>query len=68
LHALRRFLVARGKTLGVRDREIGILGKRGVTVTEAARKQLEACTDLAELERLFDRAFEVTRAEELFTN
>jgi hypothetical protein len=44
------------------------LGKRGVAVSEAARNQLEACTDLAELERLFDRAFEVARAEELFTN
>jgi hypothetical protein len=47
---------------------LGILGKRGVAVPEAARRQLEACTDLSELERLFDRAFEVTRAEELFTN
>ena len=47
---------------------LGILGKRGVVVSEATRRQLESCTDLAELERLFDRAFDVTHAEELFTN
>jgi hypothetical protein len=32
------------------------------------RARLAACTDLAELDRMLDRALEVSRAEEIFTN
>ena len=44
------------------------LEMRGVAAPESVRAHLLACTDLAELERIHRRAFEVARAEELFTN
>jgi hypothetical protein len=45
-----------------------VLAKRGVPVPEVVRGRIVSCTDPSELERMLDRALEVTIADELFAH
>lgn len=43
-----------------------LLSRRGIAITDAQRRQILECSDLAVLDRWQDLAFSVTSVEELF--
>jgi hypothetical protein len=57
---------ARGEARRAAHAIVRTLERRGLAVGEDLRARLAACTDLDLLDALFDRAFEVARAEDLF--
>jgi hypothetical protein len=57
-----------GRAEGERRAILRVLERRGVSVTASLRARLDACSDLAELERLLDRALEVSVADDLFAS
>jgi flagellar biosynthesis/type III secretory pathway protein FliH len=56
----------RGRTEGARNVVLRVLARRGVALSQAVRARIEACTDLATLEDLIDRAVTIAQADELF--
>jgi hypothetical protein len=60
--------LAEGRAEQAAKAVLRVLAKRSVRVSKSVRTRLAACTDLAELDRMLDRALEVSRAEEIFTN
>jgi hypothetical protein len=56
----------RGIARGVRSAVLDVLGERGVTVPEAVRERLSACTDLGQLSVWLRRAATATTAAETF--
>jgi hypothetical protein len=65
---VRAELLAEGRAEQAAKAVLRVLAKRRVRVSKSVRARLAACTDLAELERMHDRALEVSRAEEIFSN
>jgi len=59
----RAFRLAEGQARGV----IALLDSRGVEIGDLARERITACTDPATLDRWFNRAHTVPRAEDLFS-
>ena len=60
--------VAQGRAEGERRAILRVLERRGLSVTASLRARLDACADLAELERLLERAFDISVADDLFAN
>ncbi len=60
--------VAQGRAEGERRAILRVLERRGLSVTASLRTRLDACADLAELERLLERAFDISVADDLFAN
>ena len=56
----------RGKVEAKTEAILKILTKRGVSITEAHRERILECSDLAELDRWFDRALTAVAIDELF--
>lgn len=52
--------LARGVTRGRAESILRLLTARGVPVDEAARQRILGCTDMATLDRWFDRALNAT--------
>jgi hypothetical protein len=59
---------ARGEAIGEAAAVLKILGARSISVTEAQRARVLACTDLATLDRFIARAVVVTTADDLFVD
>lgn len=57
--------VRKGLTLGRAEYILRILTARGVQVDEAARQRILTCTDLATLDRWFDRSLNATSLSEV---
>jgi hypothetical protein len=57
---------ARGEAKAKAEAILKILTKRGVSITEAHRQRVLGCSDLAALDRWFDRALTVMVIDELF--
>ncbi len=56
---------ARGEALGEGRAVLTVLDARGVTVPAAAREQILACSDLAQLDTWLRRAVTATTADEV---
>jgi hypothetical protein len=57
---------AEGEAKGEAKAILKLLAKRGISMTEAHRERIMACTDLATLDSWFDRALTATAIDELF--
>jgi hypothetical protein len=57
--------IERGIARGMSWAVLGVLGERGITVPEAVRDQIFACTDLARFDRWIRRAVTATTAEDV---
>jgi hypothetical protein len=57
---------ARGEAKAKAENILKILAKRGLALAEVHRERVLGCTDLAALDRWFDRALTVTTVDELF--
>jgi hypothetical protein len=66
----QRRLYDRGKAEGKAEEAarlvLKLLSRRGIAITDAQRRQILECSDLAVLDRWQDLAFSVTSVEELF--
>ncbi|WP_407736170.1 hypothetical protein [Hyalangium sp.] len=60
--------LARGRALERAEGVLRILAARGVTVDDKARELILSCSDLATLERWFDRALTAIRFADLLVN
>jgi hypothetical protein len=58
-------LIEQGRARGRAESILRILTARGVSVGEAARQSILACTDVATLDRWFDRALNATALSEV---
>ena len=58
---------AEGEAKGTIHALLTVLEGRGLAVSTAERGRIEACTDLAELERWLRRALTITSTAELFS-
>ena len=57
---------AEGRAEGERRAILRVLERRGLSVTASLRTRLDACADLTDLERLLERAFDISVADDLF--
>jgi hypothetical protein len=58
--------LAEGRAEGEAMAILRKLERSGLAVSEAVRERVTGCTDLDTLDRWFDRAYEVSDAEDLF--